>query len=64
MTSLVGIRQKHVKPEYLLLRDYFPIYIEKHHVSVENSKEHVHVHYIIFTVVQPDDCKESVLFLF
>lgn len=32
--------------------------------SVDNSKEHVHVDYIIFTVVQSDDCKESVVFLF
>lgn len=56
--------QKHVKAEYLLWRDYFLIYVEKHHVSVDNSKEHVHVDYIIFTVVQSDDCKESVVFLF
>lgn len=49
-----------MKTESLLQRDYFFIYIEKHRVSVENSKKHVHDDYIIFTVAQPDDCKESV----
>lgn len=52
MTSLVGIKQMHGKTESLLQRDYFFIYIEKHHVSVENSNEHMHDDYIIFTVAQ------------
>lgn len=42
----------HGKTESLLQRDYFFIYIEKHHVSVENSNEHMHDDYIIFTVAQ------------
>lgn len=63
MTSLVGIKQMPVETESLLQRDYIFIYIEKHHVSVENIKEHVHDDYIIFTVAQPDDCKRISSFL-
>ena len=63
MTPLVGIKQMCLKTESLLQRDCDFIYIENHHASVENSKEHVRDDYIIFTVAQPDDCKESGLFL-
>lgn len=55
MTSLVVIKQMYVKTESVLQRDYFFIYTEKHHVSAENSKEHMHDDYSIFTVAQPDD---------
>lgn len=55
MTSLVVIKQMYVKTESVLQRDYFFICTEKHHVSAENSKEHMHDDYSIFTVVQPDD---------
>lgn len=55
MTSLVVIKQMYVKTESVLQSDYFFIYTEKHHVSAENSKEHMHDDYSIFTVAQPDD---------
>lgn len=54
VTSLVGIKEIHVKTESPLHRDYIFIDIEKHHVNVENSDNCV-----IFTVVETDDCKES-----
>lgn len=43
-----------VKTESPLHRDYIFIYIEKHHVSVENSDD-----CIIFTGAETDNCKES-----
>lgn len=63
MTPLaVGIKQLYVKTEPLLCRLYFFIYTEKYHVSVANSKEHLSYDYIIFSVAQPGDCKELLLF--
>lgn len=58
MTSLVDIKEMHVKTVCPLHRDYIFIYIEKPHVNVENSDG-----CFIFTVVETDDCKESGYFL-